>query len=349
MKKSLGNISISVVSGMLALVVGVLAFDLAYVYLKKKENASNWMNPNTQFDSELGWSSVSNRELKHEWGTIRSNSLGFRSEEMKPNKKDIVILGDSVAWGYGVGDEDIFSAQLQKMFDGVGYQVHNLAVSGYGMGQYYLYLKRHLDLFDDLEHVILIIYAPNDLYDTKRNASYGKRKPLFVLKDGELELKNSPVRKYCLRNLFSMSYLLARLSHYWPHFGGLLSRIAGDKDVGFEMAQEVTEVIIQRMDELVRSKGARLTLVLSPSVYDLFKKTEGYRWFESFCWDSDIPCIDYQKYIRKNSKVPPAKLFWDPHHYNRTGHALLAGALDELILSPAQKKLKNQSFQEAQA
>jgi len=93
-----------------------------------------WHDPNTQFDAKLGWSPIPKRGFKHhKWGKITTNSLGFRSEELDQNKKQIIVLGDSVAWGYGVSDEETMPYLLEQKLQSLDYQVSNLAVSGYGI------------------------------------------------------------------------------------------------------------------------------------------------------------------------------------------------------------------------
>ena len=47
-----------------------------------------------------------------------------------------------------------------------GYQVQNLGVSGYGLGQYYLYLQKHLRDLSRLELLVRTIFTGNDLTDT---------------------------------------------------------------------------------------------------------------------------------------------------------------------------------------
>ncbi|MBI3309117.1 MAG: SGNH/GDSL hydrolase family protein, partial [Candidatus Melainabacteria bacterium] len=140
-------------------------------YLKHKEILNQfWHDPNTQFDPKLGWSPIPSRSLNiPNWGTISSNSHGFRSAEINQNKKQIIVLGDSVTWGFGVSDTETFPYYLDKMISQSGYQVSNLAISGYGIDQYYLFLKRHIEKFKDLQIVVLGICTGNDLLNTSSN------------------------------------------------------------------------------------------------------------------------------------------------------------------------------------
>ena len=134
------NILISLTSMVFCIILLVLVFEVRH-YIKNKQYINQtWHDPNTQFDPELGWSPIPNRSINFPgWGTISSNSLGFRSPEINQSKKQIIILGDSVAWGFGVNDTETFPYYLDESVSSLGYQVSNLAVSGYGIDQYYLF------------------------------------------------------------------------------------------------------------------------------------------------------------------------------------------------------------------
>ncbi|MBI1858924.1 MAG: SGNH/GDSL hydrolase family protein, partial [Candidatus Melainabacteria bacterium] len=177
------NILLCLTSIVFSLIFIVIILEARH-YLKHKEILNQfWHDPNTRFDSELGWSPIPNRSLNiPSWGTISSNSYGFRSAEIDQNKKQIIILGDSVVWGFGVSDTETFPYYLDKMASRSGYHVSNLAVSGYGIDQYYLFLKRHMKKFKNLQVVILGICTSNDLLNASSNFAYGKRKLLFIKK-----------------------------------------------------------------------------------------------------------------------------------------------------------------------
>lgn len=314
----------------MALVVGVGAFETYYFFKHNPENSQHWVDPNTEFDSELGWRMVAKSDLKL-WGGVSSNSHGFRSAEIDPAKQHIILMGDSVAWGFGMGDEYIASHYLQEDVRDNGLQVHNLAVSGYGLGQYYLYLKRHLDKFENVAHLFLMIYAPNDPGDTSSNANYGKRKPLYRLRNNELVLTDQNVKRYCLRNLFSSSYLMTRITHKWNVASEFIGWIAGDKKLKKDEAEDVMIALIEKISRLAEQKGAKFTILISPSVYDFFARTSGFTFFNQYCKETEFNCINLKDEITKRSKLSPKKLYGDPHHYNSKGHRIVADVMAEVV------------------
>src|SRR5262245_43015220 len=65
------------------------------------------------FDQLLGWRSVPNLRFSTNGKAGSTNSQGFRSVEYplerEEGRKRVLVLGDSFTWGFGVGNENIFS------------------------------------------------------------------------------------------------------------------------------------------------------------------------------------------------------------------------------------------------
>lgn len=137
-------------------------------------------------------------------GTLRRmpvthNSQGNRGREVSfqkpPAVRRVVVLGDSQAWGYGVGDSETIAARLENHLAerGTGserFEVLNLGVSGFGTDQALLkYLVQGRRYEPD--YVVLIVFK-NDLVENERTSAWGVSKPRFFLKDGQLCLGNVP-------------------------------------------------------------------------------------------------------------------------------------------------------------
>ena len=91
----------------------------------------------TQFDSIIGWVNYPKISRSHEGHTAYGssnkkmnrftiNSQGYRSEEVDHDKKHILILGDSVAYGSHVDDHETLPHYLNSYYK--NYQVINLGV-----------------------------------------------------------------------------------------------------------------------------------------------------------------------------------------------------------------------------
>lgn len=90
---------------------------------------------------------------------IKTNSLGLRNLEIDINKKHLLVLGDSVSFGYGVKAEETFSNLLQVAL-GNDWQVINSGVPGYNVGQYEQMWMRLKDIVEP--ELVVIMLNSND-------------------------------------------------------------------------------------------------------------------------------------------------------------------------------------------
>jgi lysophospholipase L1-like esterase len=98
------------------------------------------------------------REFEHEF---RVNSLGLRDTEAALEAPEIVVLGDSVAMGWGVAADDAFPSILARE---TGRRVLNAAVSSYGTVRE----MRMLDRIDGRALAWLIVqYNANDVGENR--------------------------------------------------------------------------------------------------------------------------------------------------------------------------------------
>lgn len=98
--------------------------------------------------------------------TVRSNNDGFRGGDWDRSKdrKNIIILGDSFAFGWGVEEHEMFSTLLEDALQekDLAYQVVNLAQSGFFLDQ----IVNTFRLFgEEFEPVLVVyLYCHNDSY-----------------------------------------------------------------------------------------------------------------------------------------------------------------------------------------
>jgi lysophospholipase L1-like esterase len=331
------NLILSLVVTLITLLCTVLSVELFFYH--RRQTSTHWHDPNTQFDPELGWGPVPSQSIiAPGLGKISSNSLGFRSNELDITKKHVILLGDSVTWGYGVSDDETVSSYLEKRLGDLNYQVDNLGVSGYGLDQYYLYLKRHIDKIPNLKKVVLIICTINDLKDAGSNARYGKKKPLFHHQANSLEMPKSKINQFCLKNMTSKSFFLERFERVDKRFAALrmfLNRFSGDETLAAEELNRVAIALIEKMDNLVREHGADFLIVLAPITEDFEAESSEYQWFENLCTTGKYQCLDFTKILKgsitETSDVQKYYRDGDNCHYNKLGNRILAEAIDSYL------------------
>ena len=90
--------------------------------------------------------------------TIITNSVGFRSPEIMPEKPIIAFIGDSMTFGFGVENEETNPAVVGKMFP--DYQIANAGVNGYNLEQEVLAYEQKVVPLDP--KLVILEFVIND-------------------------------------------------------------------------------------------------------------------------------------------------------------------------------------------
>jgi lysophospholipase L1-like esterase len=110
-------------------------------------------------DSILGWMNAANAD--------GINSLGLRGAELRDPKsaRRILVLGDSVAFGFGLESDQSIPAQLERELDarGIAAEVLNAGVIAYNTRQEGRWLELHGAALAPDE--VIVIYCLNDTTD----------------------------------------------------------------------------------------------------------------------------------------------------------------------------------------
>lgn len=145
-------------------------------------------------DATLMWSLVPSQKFKYanQSSGYRTNSLGLRSREISPEKQDneyrILSLGESTTYGYGVANDETYSAQLETLLNaGDGkkeFQVINAGVPAWSSFQSLLFLKeRGIKLEPDM---VLLYNEFNDYLPTSYRSSSSTQKQGLSKTDREI-------------------------------------------------------------------------------------------------------------------------------------------------------------------
>ncbi len=113
-----------------------------------------------------------------EFDTVLNFSGGVRVQKpVAGGRPGVAVLGDSHAMGWGVSDDETFSAVLQER---LGRPVHNLAVSSYGTPRELIALEVS-GLLDKVDTVV-IQYSDNDIDENRhfRPASLAENRDKFA-------------------------------------------------------------------------------------------------------------------------------------------------------------------------
>jgi lysophospholipase L1-like esterase len=294
-----------------------------------------------KFHPELGWETIPGKTVTNGKITYTTNSMGMRSREVDSSINHILMVGDSVTFGLGVNNNETVSHYLEK--EQSEYQVLNLGVPGYGIGQYYLNLKRHIDKLNP-KLIVLILYTTNDLDETIKDNRFGISKPFFFYENGNLSNLNSNISRFSCSNLYSR----LRFAKYL--IGDCILRVIERDDATATITR-----LIEEIRKLGMQRNIPTLTVLSPALpaveavackqsspadpcneYDL-GFVAFYKYFHNLMETQKLPYVDFLRTLVNYSKEGNIKSLYgnngkDIHHYSPKGNYILAKAIAERFL-----------------
>jgi hypothetical protein len=282
-------------------------------------------NPINRHDPELGWVPIPG----HASESVHVNSHGARGAEEYPlakpaGEKRIVVVGDSFTFGEGVPDDDVYTALLQRQFDGV--RVINLGVLGYGTDQQYLRLRRDGFAFDP-DQVILAFFGPN----AERNvlSFRDSAKPMFRLEADGIRLVNVPVpdpadAATTLQDPLPALRLGSLLQTMWRRGIGR-TRLAPQ--------WEVTRRILDAAVDAARSRGVPFLLVYFPDKQASFWETPHDTEIVLSRWAGErrVRFLSLRPAFLRLSRDDQRRVWHG--HYTPFGNRVVASAIAEEIRS----------------
>lgn len=230
-------------------------------------------NVHTRYDRDLGWSNVPGRHLPDLYGPglrLSINAQGFREDADVParvpqGKHRVLCSGDSFTLGYGVGQEDTWCAQLERLDPGL--DAVNMGQGGYGIDQSYLwYLRDGRGLSYDA-HLFTFIFADFERMKLKDFFGYGK--PSLEVENGRLVARPAapfdPSKKRLSRltafRIWLNGFPFMRRAELWARKNLIV--------VDDEGTRRVTRAVFASLAAENRARDARLLLVYLPTRYDL--------------------------------------------------------------------------------
>jgi lysophospholipase L1-like esterase len=271
---------------------------------------------------------------------------GADPQPRKPPTVRILVLGDSLAWGFGVTDEETFAARLENLltdaYPGLYIQVLNAGVPGYGTADQLAFLQsRGAKLEPDL--VIVQFLSVNDLKENRTPAQ-----TWAIIKDGMLGHRGLTSKEVAqsiplweqMRRWLKMNSHLARLildaGGYLGTRVGVLNQVdmLWGEDFTKEDAELGVDLLIQ-IAETSRNLGAQSLFLYTTGqaqvLQDIYERPRSATVVENAAQQADVPWIDaaeqlqqlpdrYQLYYAKDG------------HWTSTGHQEIAEILaDEII------------------
>lgn len=311
--------------GLAALVEGAARATTTYEdTVFSPQNARLVDHPTRLFTLRPGWHDPGPPEF-----TV--NADGFRGPPLQPHTPDrrrILLLGESSTMGAGVGDDEVYARVLERLLADAGHpewEVINAGVGAWTIWQSAVMLAEEIDRLDPA--VVIPYHQANDFLATgvvdEHNFLYEVRGT-----DRELYDRRKPVAPLLSLAYHSRAYLLLRkrvLTDSARELPTLSERPSGsgrrvpdaDRRIAWEWIGQVCEGHHTR---LLPTIPAYRTRDYSDHVIDEFATAHG------------LPLLDLDA-ARREAKADPDRFFLDAVHPSAEGHRFLAAQLRDAVLA----------------
>jgi len=243
---------------------------------------------------------------------VKINSLGLRNEEVLINKKNnyrILLLGDSITFGFGVDLKQTFSKILQSRFKNEKQQnveVINAGVGNYNTAQELAFYEENLMPLKPDE--IILCFFINDLEN---------------------------IQHYTNNDLTRHSMVFALLSALWrnalPYFRKNQNYLSYYQSLYSQKNLDQWESLMAKFKKEVDHHNIEFKVLLIPEIHQLkpYPFTREYSLIENRLRDLHINFVNALSWFDSNRSVRDYWVAKDDTHPNERGHEVLARALWE--------------------
>jgi hypothetical protein len=287
-----------------------------------------------------GWAGRPHTRLPMGSGTLTLDGRGYRGPRLPqpaaPGPARVVVLGDSIASGYGVADHETFPHQLHERDNGI--HVENLAVEGYGPGQELLVLERE-GLRPQPDLVLLAMCLRNDFVDSGMPVALYDGvtpRPVFRLEGERLVLDDAAVRRSppgrAVQWLSDHSHLFNRLAaslrrrsleqeRSWRH---RKKEALQDEEYAFRL----TLALVLEMDRLCRARDIRFAVATFPNGVSYEMRPRMHRRLHEALAAAGVPVVEMGERFRERGVTAEALTLDDVGHLAPEGHRVSAEILE---------------------
>jgi len=334
----------------LGLALGLLCVEVALRIVDPPVEVFNPLHGFHDGDTRLGWRGKPN--IRRRFHTldfdvvVEHDANGFRRPD--PAVPDdaqgsALFLGDSFTWGWGVGQGELFTDELQRAL-APRHAIVNRGVNAFGTAQELLLLQDELALrrYDK----VVVFFCGNDLND---NVDGKEHRPAFALAGEELVPRNLPAPASLQNPLEAFLDEHSRLALFASyHLALLKNRLrAKPRDAEAEPGDAaatidftsfpgfaITRRLLREIALLARAHGAEPFLVYIPPRSEMiaFPSASAYdravhAMIEQIAREDGFTPIEIGPHLRDEAKKGTPLAFAHDDHWNAAGHRAVAQAL----------------------
>ncbi|MCX5679780.1 MAG: GDSL-type esterase/lipase family protein [Candidatus Omnitrophica bacterium] len=255
----------------------------------------------------IGHEHIPNKTMKLMNVMVRINSDGFRCKEYsvsKSNKTRIILLGDSITFGWGVEEEETFASILERKLN----KIRPTEVINFGTGNYNTEQEVNLFIEKGLKYKpdkVVVFYFINDVEPApKKSAAWF--------------LAHSRLITFYWSRMHILAEKFCRSKRYEEYYANLYK----DDQPGLVRA----ECAFLRLRGICNKNNIRLQVVMIPELHDPKNypfKTE-YGVISAFLGKSNIESLDLTQYFRTFNDPMELWVARDDAHPNKKAHMLIA-------------------------
>ena len=287
------------------------------------------------------------------------NGYRYSGKERFPKKSNIVFLGDSFTYGYGVKYEDSFPGILENM--DFNYNIYNLGVPGYGMQKYYYMLSDFLK--NNKAEKIFLTMDMTDVGDASSTWTFISNNKFPVIKslkinveiDNWSKFKNSNFKgtkliTFHLRNFLRYLKIKHKSNESTLDDAALYTTIANFtySDINshttftqksFSKGLEIIDIYFNKITELANENNSEVYLVIFPWPENLIYGQKIFNW-ENFSRNLCLKnnCTKVINLFSDFENIKKNKINWkntiyikDDVHFKKFGNQLVANKIIDIL------------------
>jgi hypothetical protein len=332
---------------------------LAVLAVVGAEMAARWWAPDYLmerrglhvFSETLGWAPRKDVSVLIDGKRVTFNARGYRGRELATPKEGgrarVIVLGDSIAFGLNVADQETFTHLLDARDNGI--EAGNLAVQGYGPDQELLALVQE-GLRYDPDVVVLAFCLTNDFVEAVLPvALYDGRtpKPHFRLVGERLVLDDENLRQSASQRvhqwlgdysqLFNLASALGSRAEPLPlpHWRTRKHGALQDEDYTLRLSL----ALVRRMEAVCRERGISFLVAAFPNAFQWQTRPSLTEAFLRTLGSDGITVVDMSAHVRARGLAFEAVALDGLGHLSPLGHLITAEVLEAEIASLARPRV----------
>ncbi|MBU0666314.1 MAG: SGNH/GDSL hydrolase family protein [Nanoarchaeota archaeon] len=293
--------------------LGIQKGDLIF-FTPEKTKIHKWVG------GELGYELIPYASYKN----YTINTLGFRDYEYNKIKKNntfrIIIVGDSVTFGWNINLNDTFSKQIENhlKYKNKTYEVWNAGIGGYYANQEIALFKKKILFYKP--DLVIFAFVLNDF---RAGAWY-----VFDEKAERYIIQQTKFRKPSIIKSEQINKLLFK-SKFFEIINLLLFKITKNEEIFQDYYQDEQNNLVEQFSEvknLADENQIELRTIIIPLIrnYQNYNLKELHIKAKNIMNESGIRYFDmlshFKKYDYKSFKIEEE----DEYHYNALGNKIIA-------------------------